>query len=256
MPTAKSLHSKVKSERALFLNDFHIPYHDPISVDLVIDFCKWFKPNIVFLIGDFLDFYAISHFDRDPQRLLGLQEEINEGKKILKRICNAIDSETTIEFLEGNHEHRLIRYLWRHPEISSLESLHLKELLDLDNLNISHHAYHEHLEWHGLHIEHGNKVRTHSGATAMAMLTARGVSGISGHSHRLGTFYRTDNRGIQAWFENGCLCDLSPEYIIGLPNWQQGFSVGFGLEEDNRFNITPIPIIKHRIFYEGMIWKV
>jgi hypothetical protein len=70
-----------------------------------------------------------------------------------------------------------------------------------------------------------------------------------GHSHRLGVYYQTNVRGVHASYENGCLCDLKPEYV-NYPNWQQGFSV-VSVDDGGWFNVQQIPILNRHRFYYG-----
>lgn len=244
---------RVETERAAFLGDWHIPHHDTQAVELVFAFLAWFKPKHVFIIGDFLDFYVLSRFSKDPERLLELQSDLDMGYAILKRLRKTCPR-AKIVYIDGNHEARLLAFLWNHPEISTLKSLRLPELLRLADFDIEHHSYHEQLQWHGLLIEHGDRVSKKSAYTAAAMVEARGISGVTGHTHRLGTHYRTDNSGVKVWAENGCLCRLDPSYVIGVPNWQHGFSVAQAMKGDERFFLEQIPIVKGKILYSGRLW--
>lgn len=63
--------------------------------------------------------------------------------------------------------------------------------------------------------------------------------------------YRTDVHGVKVWVENGCLCSLNPEYIIGMPNWQQGLTIGYWVADNHRFVVEQLPIIEGKIFYQG-----
>jgi predicted phosphodiesterase len=241
------------AERAVFLGDWHVPYHDPTAVGLALDFVRWFRPTAVFILGDFVDCYAFSRFDKDPRRLLEAQDELDQGRAILARLAKAARG-ARLHYLDGNHEHRLPKYLCKHPELSSLKAVQLPSLLGLREMGYRHHGCHEHLTWSGLRVEHGDLVRRASGATAKAMLERRGVCGISGHTHRLGAYYRTDANGPKVWLENGCLCDTRPDYMIGEPDWQQGFTVAYAAPGRRRFVAEQIPIIDGRLCYAGRQW--
>ena len=143
------------------------------------------------------------------------------------------------------------KYLWKHPEISSLEALTMENLLHLKELNIQYKDQFANVKLHQFLVEHGSVVRQQSAYTARAMLEKRGMSGISGHTHRMGAHYLTNMAGSYAWFENGCLCDLHPDYVVGQPNWMNGFSIGHFKKSNNRFNIEQIPIVdKHASYGE------
>ena len=244
---------KVNTEKAVFLGDWHIPYHDPVATGLAIDFTVSFRPDTLFILGDFLDFYQVSRYDKDPGCLLDLQKDINTAKSVLRSLRKRLPK-TRIIFMAGNHEHRLVCYLNNHPEISTLDTLQLSQLLGLYDLGIDYFGYHEQFRWHGLLVEHGNLSRKKAGQTAAAMLEARGVSGVSGHCHRLATHYHHDESGVKVWCENGCLCAMNCSYIIGKPNWMHGFTVAFGLEGDQRFSVEQATIIKNKLYYHGELW--
>lgn len=244
---------KVPVERAAFLGDIHVPYQDDVAVDLALDFLAWFKPDKLWLIGDIVDFYQLSRFSKDPSRVPKLQDDLDATTALLKRFRGACPK-AHIVYLDGNHEDRLRRFCWDTQVLASVRKLTVPKLLGLDELQIEHHPYGRVQSWHGLMVEHGDRVSRHSAYTAKSMLEARGKSGISGHTHRMGSHYRTDCTGTKAWWENGCLCSLQPDYTF-MPNWCQGFSIGHAIDGGQRFFIEQIPIIDSRILHGGMLWE-
>ena len=257
MPShVKIAYRKVECERAIFLGDWHYPLADLHTVEIVFKFLPWFKPHIIFVLGDFLDCGSISKFLGDPDRALSLQDDCDKGAAVLKRLRKTCPR-ATIKLMEGNHERRIVKYLWSGAkELSKLRCLQLPSLLGLADISALYYDVYQPVKWHGLHVEHGDRVSKHSAYTAKAMLEARGVSGISGHTHRLGAHFRTDESGMKAWWENGCLCQLNPDYIIGASNWQQGFSIGYAPSGKKRFLIEQAPIIDHVLFHNGHEWRV
>lgn len=243
-----------KTQRVVFLGDIHVPHHDHKAVALAVDFIRWFEPSHIYLIGDIVDFYALSRFDRDPTRMLSLQDELDQCIAVLQSIRKAAPK-AEIAYRDGNHEHRLLRMLWQKPELSPLKALQLAELLQFSAVGIKHFPYNSKLSHKGFLVEHGDIVRKGSAYTAAGMLDRRQVSGITGHTHRLGTHFRTDASGDKVWLENGCLCDRNPEYIIGEPNWQHGFTVGRWIEASQRFFVEQVPIVGHEILYHDTHWK-
>ncbi|KKQ08154.1 MAG: hypothetical protein US20_C0023G0011 [Candidatus Pacebacteria bacterium GW2011_GWF1_36_5] len=235
---------KHQTTKVVQINDTHIPYHDPKTLKAIFDFLDYFKPDKLIIAGDFLDFYELSKFDKNPARKFSLQDELDIAYKILKGFKELVPE---IHFISGNHEQRLRRFLWKNPELSSLKVLEIAKLLNLDLLDIH---YHEHnFIYNDFIFTHGGIVRKHSGYSAKAELDKHGTSGSSGHTHRLGSAYKTDHRGTITWFENGCTCLLEPEYIQGIPDWQQAISVFYF--DDNRFSPLQIPIIKNQFIFDG-----
>lgn len=242
-----------EAERVLFLSDIHVPHQDAVAVKLTLEFAKWWRPHHLFLIGDVVDFYQMSRYDQDPKRTLLFQDDMDEAASLLADVRRAIGKNCKITFREGNHEYRLTRYLWAHPQISNLRSVQLPEILDFAKLGIRHVDYFGKLEHGGLLIEHGDICRKHSAYTACGMLDKRGRSGISGHCHRLGVHYRSDEAGDRAWFENGCLCSRKTTYSIGTASWQHGFTAMRFLK--NRFAAVQVPIVGKKLFFEERLFS-
>jgi len=228
-------------EVCVFLGDIHFPHSDPWALQLALQGCRYLNPDRIYLIGDVTDFHAISKYNKRPPEALTLQKEINESRTFLRELRNEFPG-AEIHYLDGNHEQRLTHYLWRNPEIFHLEVLSIQSLLHLNRLNIHHHPYNQQvLIGDSFIVEHGNIVRKHSGYTASGMVENRHISGISGHTHRLGTHFRCQWDQVLRWHENGCLCQLNPGYAT-LPNWQQGFSVGLFHPNLDLVAIEQIPI--------------
>lgn len=246
------MYKKQDYTKTVFVSDVHAPFHDKLAVKACLSFVRWWKPDQIVFMGDLVDFYAISRFNRDPERRFKLQEEIDAGVEVLESFCKASPNSKKI-FLRGNHEHRFQKYFWSvAPEAASLRSndivvqLKLKEM-DIDYIEDGKMKMKETV------IKHGNIVRKFSAYTAKGEFESCGVSGVSAHTHRLGRYFHTHEGGSFTWMETGCLCDLSPEYMEGkVANWQQGFGIGFYKNSGSkRFNINLIPIVKGKAMWGG-----
>jgi len=241
--------SKGQYEKSVFLSDMHVPFQDKEAITTAYNFIKWFQPDRVWLLGDIIDFQQISRFDTDPSRLLTIQEDLDDTKDILAEL-RKVSPNSIITYLEGNHEERLVRYCWTHPAIANLKALTLPTLLDLDKLNITYNGHLDQIVYNDFAIEHGDIIRQESAYTAKAQMDRRGISGITGHSHRLGTYYKTNMGGDAIWLENGCLCSRKPTYTH-LPNWQQGFSVMHMNNTTGRFSLEQVVITGGKALYGG-----
>ena len=50
----------IQKTRYMFVGDFHVPYHDSATLRAVLDVAKRrICPDVVVIIGDFLDFYPL-----------------------------------------------------------------------------------------------------------------------------------------------------------------------------------------------------
>ena len=231
----------------LFIGDIHVPFHDVLATNLLLEFIRTHKPDTIYLIGDIVDFYTLSKYDKNPQRLITLQDDLDQAVELLTAIREAAGTECRMYFRSGNHEYRLDKYLAAHPEISQLRAMRLSSLLEFKALEIKEIGYTEYHELFGMQIEHGDLVRKRSGSTAGGMLDKRWKSGISGHTHRLGVHYISNQSGDYFWAENGCLCSVSPHYVIGRPDWHQGFSLVSKV--DDHLVIEQARIVNSRLLF-------
>ena len=229
------------NNKFVVLRDILFPYQDDKALKAVYKFLEQHPVDTIILNGDILDFYDVSSFDKDPERVNSLQKEIDLAQKFFKKL-RQLAPNARIVFIKGNHCSRLERYLKKHPELYSLDALKLPNLLELDKFNIEYKD--KGFKLGSLKIIHGTIVRKYAGYTARAEMEKHDCSGISGHVHRLSCYYyRTPERYL-AWYESGCLCDLNPEYVDN-PNWNQGFLYGY-VDKDS-FAVTPIPIVDGKI---------
>jgi hypothetical protein len=57
--------------------------------------------------------------------------------------------------------------------------------------------------------------------------------------------------GSYAWVESGCLCELEPEYVNGVANWQHGITLVTFERDGSQYYMQPIQIIKGQMIYGG-----
>ena len=216
---------------AVLYGDTHFPYHDPKTLQLVTHVARVVQPDYLVHMGDLLDCYDLSRFDKNPKRLTHLQDEVDLARAHLAAM-RQVTPKSFCLWLEGNHEDRLRRCLWNLPESA-------KALLDLDVVS---HA----LTWPAIMgtremgwefvpyteqtsrsylprwiLKHGTTVRKWSAYTARSEWEHHARSGASGHTHRLGVYCHRDYNGVHMWIETGCTCRLDPEYAQD-PNWHPG----------------------------------
>jgi hypothetical protein len=231
--------------RVAFPTDQHVPYEDKEAVELAMKIICDFDPDELIVGSDGQDFYAISKYDKNPERMseTKLQYEIDRWQDNQKDWISAAPRALR-RYLVGNHEDRLQRYLWRHPEMASLNALKLENLLQFDRMRLPGKPELEIVYFDNLMIRHGSVIRKGSAYTARAELEIQkySINTASGHSHRGGTHYATTYRGPVVAYECFCLCDLHPEYAHHLMDWQQGtvlFTVG-----PNFLSAEPVPFIR------------
>lgn len=253
-------------ERHLFLSDFQIPDHDERSIEAVMQFIPDFKSDVVHLVGDILNLTKVSKYDQDVYYRVSFMDEIEEGRKIISRLVKTIrkaSPHARINYYSGNHEERLLKYLSSHaPQLADLYDddgliLSLPRLLELKKHDIKWVPYFkEYIERGNVLIEHGDIARSKSGFTGHGMLDRRGMSGFSGHTHRLAIVTRTQSGIPKFWVETGNLCKLkfaSP--YVKSPDWHQGFAIGMYDPKQRVMHPSIVPIIDHRFVWEGRIYE-
>lgn len=212
----------VKKNKFIALGDIHFPFSNPSSLDETINFISDYCPEYIILLGDIVDCYSLSRFDKEPRRILSLQKEFDLANEFLAKL-KQVSPKSQIIYIEGNHERRLQKYLDSHPEISSIRSLTIPLLLGLDTLDI---PYVKNFTLGDMYFTHGEVVRKYSGQSARGELEKNDVSGCSGHTHRLSHYFKTTTHRDLQWVEAGCLCSLNPVYLDTKPDWQNGFIYG------------------------------
>jgi len=242
---------KFQGTAAIF-QDTHNPFQDQRALREVELFLEELQPGLVIKPGDLCDFYLLSKFDKNPSRANTLQTDLDSTKRMNIRQRQILPNSRQI-VVDGNHEDRLRRYLWSNsPALASLDALTIDKLYGLREYEIEHVDYEEGVLINGVFmVIHSDLIRAHSAFTAKGMSDKHGGSGIHGHTHRLGSYYKRDRFGIYGWWENGCLCSLDPDWIQN-PNWQQGFSLVHFTKD--RFWVEPIQIINKKFMYGGKIY--
>lgn len=228
------------------LNDYHIPYHDKRAMRVAQNFLYEVKPKTI-VVHEWADFYALSKFDKDPRRKLELQKELDETQRELWILRNRFP-DTEIVMIDCNHQKRLKKYLnGKADELAFLRCLEIEHLLGLDGMKIKTMPFYQHKK---VLFKHGDIVRKDSSYTAKAEFIKEGMSGCSGHTHRLGMHFKTLRGGSFVWVEAGCLCKTkNVEYIEGTADWQQGLAVFFFEEHGTRFDPKVFPIINYQILW-------
>ena len=234
---------------ALFYGDTHYPFQSDAALRVLYSLTKKLQPDVIIHCGDLVDCWQISQFDKDPQRKSSLQDDIDEAVPHLKTM-RQVAPKAACYLLEGNHETRLRRTIWRmnenQRELARLRAFQRavtwQNLLELGENGwkfVPAEGQAKARILPKLIVKHGTTVKKWSGQTAKAEWERYGKSGLSGHTHRLGVFYTNDFNGSHVWAESGCTCALTPEYVED-PSWQQGVLVVTYVGD--RFNVEPVYI--------------
>jgi hypothetical protein len=260
IPRPAKVKLKGKFQHAVWLSDTHMGYEDPTAIAVILGIIKDVQPDVVIHGGDLCDAYTISSFNKNPDRLGSLQDEIDKARHLLHQISQIVPRARKA-MLEGNHEARLTKTIWSLPgtasELARLRAFKAAmvwpNLLGLDEIGwefvpVSRQPAVDILP--RLALKHGELARKFSGMSARAEYDKYTMSGISGHTHRLAKFYRRDLRDGHVWIEGGCSCRITEVEYAHHPDWQQG-CVFTAHSPDGWFHAQEIYIERGRAFWGG-----
>lgn len=253
-----------KPFKAVVIGDRQVPFHDPKAEAVAIGIVKDVKPDVVLDMGDATDCWQISDYDRDPNRMGTLQDDLDQSRAILHRLAQAAPKARRV-LLEGNHEDRLRRMIWRLPgtaaELARLrvfqQTMTWPFLLGLGEIG---------WEWvptdeqsratilPKLITIHGHQLRgsiSVEGAAARKAIQKYGRSVVVGHHHRACIVTRRDHNGQTFGIETGCLCLLDGQPYGTDFNWQQAVTVFEWTANRKVMAVTQVHIRDGRALWRG-----
>jgi hypothetical protein len=236
------------------IGDQHFPFENQKVLNVVDEIMDEVEPDYILYNGDLCDFYQVSKFDKDPGRVDELEHDIGLVKQYFAKHEIMFPYAQRI-MLNGTHEHRFEKFMWsKAAELSSFSCLTIPSLYNLKEYGIKYIPFEQGLLINGVFlILHGDIASIHSSFTAKRQFERKGGCGITNHTHRGGSYYKTNRFGIWGWWENFCLCTLNPDWIQN-PDWQNGFSL-IHFTDHKRFWVQQIPIIDNEALYNGKVYK-
>ena len=254
----------MSSKIAINIPDCHIPWHSESAWDLLIsiggDLQKSAGVDEINIMGDFADFYWCSLHPRLPEGMSvreTVRDEIYQVIKKLKEI-RRIFPDAVINFIEGNHEYRLMRWLTKKaPELFDI--LTLPELLHFEKLGIKFHPFGKNQLVSCLGTDYllrhqpYNMGKYCAGGTAHAKHISLGF----GHTHRLQTYSSKDalSREISC-FSMGWLGDPGAPVFSYLDhdNWVQSFQIVTALSKEEWF-VETVRIKNKKAIYNNILYE-
>ncbi len=235
-------------KRALLLYDVHAPFHDQDALELAVQHGIDSGCDCVILVGDFMDFYACSFWEKDPRKR-DFAGELQTGREMLKSLRDAFPGKQIIYKL-GNHEERYERWMIaKAPELLGVEDFQIKKLLRLEELNIRVMDYRAPIRLGKLNVIHGHefgKSMTNPVNPARGLFLKGKSNSICGHYHQSSSHNEKtiEQRIIGSW-SSGCLCDMHPDYAP-MNNWNLGF-IEVELDGDD-FTVHNYKILNGKIY--------
>lgn len=238
----------------LFIPDTHRPYHDERAVQLMLKVARAIRPDRLVVLGDYGDYYCTSRHPKDPTRQRFLDVEIESNNEGLDEL-DAIPGVTQKDFIAGNHEHNVERYLIeRAPELFNV--VKVEKLLKLKERGWKYTPYKDYIRIGKVYVTHDTDA---SGVNAhRSAATAFNSNAIIGHTHRCAINYSTTVTGgshVAAMF--GWLGDKKKaEYMkkVKTKDWMLGFGLGFQ-EPNGTLHLQPCPIVDYKVVVNGKLYK-
>ena len=280
-PWCGAFERKNKGDEILLVcgSDFHGLEVDRFALEVFIDVCRRTQPDVVCLNGDVVDFNSVGFWSKNPNKLLDLQGEITWTVENILRPIREAAPDANIDFLVGNHEYRLIRYLCNvSPALASLSCLDFAELFSLKELQISlvsndailapNERDRQEMSKQTWKIYGGCFVVTHgtSGGRFPAdkELNKYGLSGMSGHVHR--PQYQSTPTVVNPWAD-WMTCGMMAKndlrdgaghgetFKTGPSTWTTGFGVVSIFPKEGVALQTPVVIKRGIAEFGGVTYR-
>jgi predicted phosphodiesterase len=215
----------IKAKKLAVLSDVHIPYHSIDAITATFDKISNEKPDAILLNGDFIDFYGLSRFMKDPRKR-SVAHELQSAREVLDILATF---GAKIYFKLGNHEERYEHFLMQKaPELLGIQQFELRHLLGLDEKGIDLIGDKRIIKANDLNIVHGHEFgqSIFSPVNVARGLFLRGkVTAMQGHNHSVSEHTESDMNGnIVTTWSLGCLCELNPAYLP-INKWSHGFAI-------------------------------
>ena len=242
---------KPRGFKAVILPDVHINDRGYNKVyDVVKRFIAEYKPDKVYLLGDFADASTLSHWNLQKRRACEGRRHRKEIEVLSKELDFLQRHSKEVIWLEGNHENWVEQYIDKNPESEGL--LEYPELLDLEKRGIQWVPYNKLLKVGKLYMTHGRYASKYHAAKHADTI---GSNIVYCHTHMPQTYgCNKETTTPYMAYCLGCLCGKSPSYLRGKQgNWIHGFATLY-VADNGEFNLYPINIISGRFYYNERRW--
>lgn len=216
----------------LVASDVHDELCDPFWRRVFIDTVDRLKPDTVVLGGDIFDLAEFGRYKVDP-REWDIVAKIKWVHQFLADIRES-SPDSELVFIEGNHEHRLLRYLTENaPTLQTLLSdLHgwtVPQLLGLDDYEVRYVARADLATFTKSNVvkEVSKNYEVFHDCLLVDHFPSgknKGLPGFNGHHHQHLCYSLYNHvQGSYEWHQLGCGHRRSAEYCAG-EKWNMGFA--------------------------------
>jgi predicted MPP superfamily phosphohydrolase len=218
-------------------------------------FLKDFKPDRIVYGGDIATVDSISYYNNKKPRLAEgrrYQDDVNSVKRQL-RLVQKHNPQAEYDYIIGNHEFRVQRYVDEHPAMEGkmdfaidvglrsdfgMNVVEYNEVLEVGKAAIMHgwywNIYHaaKTLKWYGDNIFYGHV-----------------------HEHQVAVQNQMNDRQPRMAMSVGCLSAINPDYRYGMPTRFQNGLLILDMHSDGKFTPHHVIIIDGVLAYGGHVWR-
>lgn len=242
----------------MLVSDLHIPFHNTRWVSMWLDVVRWFKPDVVDILGDLDDACPVSRFSA------GTSAEYEGAVYTYAPIVQSFFADlrqilpnAQIHYATGNHEARYDDYIAKNaPALTNLITPELLWKTDTYGIDLSYYNNPPVHRFGDIFVHHGPYAASKSGESVRKVLDDFNISAVVGHSHRQGYVaksYPLANIELRG-YELGHLTDI---YSSGMGydlkhDWQPGFGVAHIVDDEPHIQLinirNDIAVVDGRIF--------
>jgi len=242
----------VQCNKIGFISDAQVPFHDVLAIETTYEWLKKKGINTLFINGDWIDFYGISSFQKDP-RQRNFKDEYYAILQSLEHMRHHFPDTTIYWNTNANHCLRYQKYMqYKAPELLSLDMFKIEDLFKLASFKIIPLGpEYDHIKIGKLPVVHGHTIfqgQTSPVSTARTVWMKAKQSAISGHCHQVSeyTVRLPFSDEIHTCWTTGCLMNLNVEYNLHGHNYQHGFAY-IETEKDGSYRVENKRILNGRV---------
>lgn len=255
-------HEATGIKTVVIASDFHDIDCDPFVLSVFLSTVERLQPDIIVLNGDIYDEYEFSHFDQDPRKI-NIKQRYEYVKEQILRPIRVACPEAQIDFIIGNHEHRIIRHMAdRSPSLRVLMDLmgnSFSQLLQLDEFKINLICKSDLAAFRPAdilkEIKKNYKVYFDCLTVCHEADPNFVLSGVSGHTHKPKLTTKVNEvAGNTFWYVTGCMAKVDIEYSERMNRYQNGFCIVHVRPETKEVLLEPINFTESSAVVGGVFY--
>lgn len=225
---------KKRWQLGVFCSDLHDVEIDPFYLRVLIDTVRRAQPDVLSIVGDGMDLPEFGKYGVDPREWAPMKR-INFARDKIARPLRAACSTMQFDWIEGNHEFRLLRHMADETPalkvvLAELHGFDVRKLFKLDEFEINWVGKADLSAWTERDVM--NELRNNYRIYWEAFLAYHypdgrnwGMPGCNGHHHKEQVWpYFSPVYGAYVWRQMGAGHRRNASYTEG-EKWHLGFNL-------------------------------